>query len=180
MDPNFFLFLFFLIRSSFPPSSKSRWNSSSLKWNIKNLIAIDIHLGCCYMVINFIYFWKIVTYLVRFNSCNSTSACPIKSSLPTTSLSKTYECKCIYYLPYVWRCAKLGIIYAMKKIRVQPTWNVIGLNGLSTWVTNVSAHIGLHVFFFSKVWNSLSLPWTHLTYGSLVPIYNEKLNDSLM
>lgn len=45
----------------------------------------------------------------------------------------------------------LGIIYAMKKIRVQQTWNVIGLNGLSTWVTNVSAHIGLHVFFFSKV-----------------------------
>ena len=42
-------------------------------------------------------------------------------------------------------------IYAMKKIRVQQTWNVIGLNGLSTWVTNVSAHIGLHVFFFSKV-----------------------------
>ena len=38
-----------------------------------------------------------------------------------------------------------------EKIRVQQTWNVIGLNGLSTWVTNVSAHIGLHVFFFSKV-----------------------------
>ena len=68
-----------------------------------------------FMVINFIYFWKIVTYLVRFNSCNSTSACPIKSSLPTTSLSKTYECKCIYYLPYVWRCAKSWISYEKKK-----------------------------------------------------------------
>ena len=46
-----------------------------------------------------------------------------------------------------------GVQIAMKrkKIRVQQTWNVIGLNGLSTWVTNVSAHIGLHVFFFSKV-----------------------------
>ena len=37
-----------------------------------------------------------------------------------------------------------------EKIRLQQTWNVIGLKGLSTWVTNVSAHIGLHVFFFSN------------------------------
>ena len=54
------------------------------------------------------------------------------------------------------------------------TWNVIGLNGLSTWVTKVSAHIGLHVFFFSKVWNNLSFPWMHFKYGSLVPKFRNR------